>query len=314
MLDYLLSALKIAGVLGAFLGLANLPEKSQSVDPRSRKQRNLKMALALIALLVAIGAEVVDFIGKKQDAAAQTDRYYRLMHPLGTIQIDAVISVKLTKPFAIYTKELDDWAGSQPNDVPNPSEDLPPLPTRKNDPASYALLQHPAEMSVALFKTPIIPQKRKTSVPDLDFLVSEAKYPGRTPVVDKTPLATPYDYSSENKTLLLQEPSMENLPSSRSSTGEITVANDLLGSQIAVQICPVKLDFFNDVGSSGYFDEFAKSVELMAFTLSLPGRHEIVHFNSQAAGVVRLDDGDCKTYFYTIATDPKILQQQSISE
>jgi hypothetical protein len=86
MVEWALLVLKIAGLVGVFAGLSG-------EAPPARQSR--KRTWALFFLAMAIGAELVDSLLKRQESKEEAVRFERLAHPLGTIQVTPSYSFSL---------------------------------------------------------------------------------------------------------------------------------------------------------------------------------------------------------------------------
>jgi hypothetical protein len=257
-LEVLLTSLKIAGVIGAFIGLSG----ESTRGPKGRRRRIWACAF----LAMAIGAELCDSVLKRIDSREQAVRFERLAHPLGTIRVTPLYVFDLSgEDLGGYKKRLVQQGGYVP-------------PDPKTEPAAYALLNAILEMRVFIY------QKRDGKAkedrePDLSFEINlqENLIPrSRTASDEKSrqaQIAEERHYSYSDGELHAQTAAISNIPDDRYSNGSIISSNDLFGSELEIRFCPlVMLRGPND--NQEKETELAQKVRLEQVYITFPGHQE----------------------------------------
>jgi hypothetical protein len=229
--DFILSALKIIGVIGAFAGFS-----SEGGSDKKRKSR-----VSYLFLAVAISAEICDSAIKYRDGREQVERFQRLAHPLGDIHIVAFYNISLKdKLVENYRKNIYIRHSLEPD--------------QKSEMMAYWLLADSPDFRVFFFKKGV--QLTRGTEPNLSFSVNfpddgrplqgGPRYPKLVPTVAKVrnyvlidhetaeSMRSPH-FAEDTITAQIQDTNTEH---SRYSDGEIVSSQDILGSTIEVIFCP----------------------------------------------------------------------------
>ena len=258
-LEVLLTSLKIAGVIGAFIGLAG-----ESVhDPKARRRRIWAYAF----LAMAIGAELCDSVLKRIDTREQAVRFERLAHPLGTIRVT---------PLYVFDLSGDDLSAYK-KQVVQQEAFVPPDP--KTEPAAYALLNALLEMDVFIYQN-ADGKAKEDREPDMSFEINLQTNPSPRGRIESDQKARQVEigeerhYSYSVGEIHAQTAAISNIPDDRYSNGSIISSSDLLGSELEIRFCPlVMLRGPND--SQEKETELAQKVSLEQVYIAFPGRQEL---------------------------------------
>jgi hypothetical protein len=253
-LEFTLTGLKIAGVIGAFIGLSG--ESTHAPNARARR------IWAYAFLAMAIGAELCDSVLKRIDSREQAVRFERLTHPLGTIRVTPLYVFELSgENLNRYKTRLV----QQETFVP---------PDPKSEPAAYALLNALLEMRVFIYRNSNGRTETGDREPDLSFetdlrpsqfLRAENASDPKTRQIE---IARERHYSYSDGEIHAQM-AITNSPDDRYSNGSIISTTDLLGSEIEIRFCPLlTLDVPNDA-------EVTQKIRLEQVYIDFPGNQEI---------------------------------------
>jgi len=254
MLEWVLLALKLAGVIGAFVGLSDKP---------AGRPRRRRWAFAFLAM--AIGAEFTDSLLKRQDSREQAARFERLAHPMGTVHVTAAYSISL------YGDALDEYRGRLER---GGSGWLPdPLSER----IATDLFSASVNVWVALYRDATPTSAPPEGEPDLSFEVEVDGILEKTPAAVTDPvvrlgrIAQERNYNYSNGVINAQVGSLANVPDDRYSNGRIVSTVDLLGAELVIRLCAAVYDHSL---SDAERDALAKKVKLDSIYIEFPGRQE----------------------------------------
>jgi hypothetical protein len=255
-LEFILTGLKIAGVIGAFIGLSG----ESMHGPKAR----LRRIWAYGFLAMAIGAELCDSLLKRIDSREQAVRFERLAHPLGTIRVTPLYAVDLSgEGLSGYKKRLI-------------QEDAFVPPDPKTEPAAYALLNAVLEMHVFIYRDPNSRAGAGEREPDLSFEINlqANQFLRRRTASDQKrrqiEIAAERNYSYSDGEIHAQT-EISNSPDDRYSNGLIISSADLLGSELEIGFCPLVM-LPNDTQEKEA--EFVQKVRLEQVYIAFPGRQE----------------------------------------
>jgi len=223
----ILLSLKIIGVIGAFAGFS--AERGATKDSVSAVARpKSARTWAIVFLSLAIFAEVTDFLLRRLEAGEQSERFERLIHPLGTIYVSASYTMPFDSPeLKDFKKRLDATNGAA-------------QPDRDKDPLADKLYRVAPSISVSIngknHKSPVPPKSDAedfyTEYYDLTFNVQA------DPRIPVARLAAARSYRYENGRILATLDAIPNEPNGRYSNGDIVSTMDLLGATLNVMFCP----------------------------------------------------------------------------
>lgn len=328
-LDYGLVALKVIGLIGAFSGLASSDDTSRRTEPSTTtpssqgKLANRRRVAALF-LLLAITAELVDATIRHIRDREDAEKFARLIHPLGTIQVTSVFGLTFDdERFQSYFNRLQDCIHptqqSQQKAVsPCPDNPRIPLPDPKNDSDAFALLRSDVGFWVSVYRHPnpiAAPQvwNRRSPQAGLRFVIRG--FPPRGPdgrytlsesnaqhiaevIGDKEEFFyRHFVYVESDKMLTFTTPTATVDASDRDADGTIVSTEDFRGSQFLVTICPI---------ASSSDKSLSKHIRLRQLIIELPGRYSLILGKSPLAFSAQYDDDEfCSNWFVTLPSGPK---------
>ena len=281
-LEFGLLALKITGLLGAFLGLSREAEGAGKLTHRGR-------VVAVCFLLMAIGAELCDSMLKRLDSREQAVRFERLAHPLGTISVTPLYSMSLADDsLAAYKAELEKTGAAE-------------VPDRNSQPAAYALFNSWPDIFVFLDRADHVKDESPDREPDLSFEMSLNGRPARLPaeLVSSKDIASARHYNYHDGFIHAQVAAVSNGPDDRYSNGAIISTADLLGSRLEIRFCPM---IFTPNSDRALELRLARLIKLETLYIDFPGRQEFAIAPADTANVRTADPQDsdhCWSHWYT---------------
>jgi hypothetical protein len=149
----LLLALKIIGILGAFLGLSShLGESSGSTG--EPKKSNKRLIIALVFLLVAVGAEICEAEIKQLEQSEDAQKAQRILFPLGTLTVTTEFTIDLTGVPEYNERLLKLGSGIYEPKV-HLKESDPRLPQGESEAGARNLLMAHLEPMVFFYSQPV---------------------------------------------------------------------------------------------------------------------------------------------------------------
>jgi hypothetical protein len=237
-LPFVLPALKIVGVIGAFFGFAEA-RKTESVKGR-------RLFLPPLAFLsIAVAAEVCDAVIKQRDAHEMAYRFERLIRPLGKVTISMRYLLPLDLPeLTQYRDHLVRW---------QKADDDSPIPIPEDRAATTLLgFFHQATIYFFRYPTSIVRREGRADIvgdPDMSIFPAEgrppnvpADAPGKPAMSRGALKQRTLSYRQEKNMVEIGFGQSVDSPDDRYSNGEIVSLVDLVGAQIIVSICPFWLD------------------------------------------------------------------------
>src|SRR5712692_5632667 len=114
MTEFFLSVLKIVGLCLAF-AMTLLQEKQHPKEQPSDSKRRITVALLILGLTVAVGAEIADLFNKHQSTAATLERHEQILlvlerstHPLFPVGITSELSLQLGDDAKGFRERLEE--------------------------------------------------------------------------------------------------------------------------------------------------------------------------------------------------------------
>jgi hypothetical protein len=294
MLEWILLACKIIGLIGAFAGFSG-------EAPATGRGRH-KRLWAISFLSVAIGAEFVDSLLKRQDSREQAVRFERLAHPLGPISVGVRYSLSFAgdefKTFRARFQPVNDL------DEFNP----PPLPDPHKEGNATALFAGRPDVYMFFSRVPGPGQEADLSFPvALYDDVQQDVFKRIDSSAQLRQIAEQRQYSYQEGTIYASSHYVTNNPDDRYSNGSIISTVDLAGAELEIRFCPI----VSWAGSSTA--ALSQRMHMESISIGLPGHQgfelSVRDTPGRTGKTLRVRQSEsahehCEMLFYDFPADP----------
>ena len=316
----LLLALKVIGILGAFLGVSSHLGES-NVSTGEPKKSNKRLIVALIFLLVAIGAEICEAEIKQIEQAEDAQKAQRILFPLGTLTVTAEFTVDLTgvpnynerllkldsRIYApkVHLKERDAHLPQGESEARARnllSANLEPFvffysPSVHKNFFARLMSRSRTEQADGAVMSFSLTDKNKTSAPSgYNFGEGEFYITYDSSKPDSI-VRRYFQFDPTNKRVKLSDGSYTITPDDRFvANDEIVSRYDLVGKRMEVRVCPVS-----------EMRVPKESIKLSFFMLQFPGK-KTLSIGGNSRNKFEPDDSlfpdpECTSYFFTFPAD-----------